>query len=327
MSLLPWSRDLDRCSLPRAQTLVRAFYALVTYMATQVVPDFSGLTRERDLLALWPVAWLEWLPPGHGATVVCVAFLVMALVAAAAPGPRWVRVVLFVTLLQYVALRNSEGRISHSLHLPVLTALILIFLPRGWLEASADDRVTARQTALVIRAVQAVILLTYTMSGLGKLGASCYELWHGQISSFHPSGLQRVIAARLLETGSSSPAADWLLAQPSWLVWPLLPGVIYCQLGAIWAAFRPSLHRLWGVMLILFHLGNAFVLTIHFPYSIFMLSLFFLASPFAPVRFDVRQILTDLPLLSAILRVAFRRMTTPSQPVTKAPAGPESAHR
>lgn len=327
MSFLAWHRDLDRCDLPRAQTLVRAFYAMLVYMVAQAVPDFAGLTRERDLLELWPVAWLEWLPPGRGAAIVCLAFFASALLAAISPGPRWIRVLLFVTLLQYVALRNSEGRVSHSLHLPLLTALVFVALPRRWLAAEESDLETARRTALVLRAAQVIVLLTYTMSGLGKVGASVYELLSGQISSFHPTGLQRIVAARLLETGSSSPAADWLLAQPPWLVWPLLPGVIYAQVFAVVAAFRPSLHRPWGVILILFHLGNAFILTIHFPYSIFMLALLLLASPFAPLRFDVRQVLTDLPLLSAIQRVASRRMTSPTAPVTTAPTGPESALR
>lgn len=322
---LPWQRDLEACALPHAQMLVRAFYALLAFLMAQALPDFEGLTRERALLELWPVAWMEWLPPGRGAVIVFLAFVGASLIGVVAPGPRWVRVLVFLALLQYVALRNSEGRVSHGLHLPLLVALVFIFLPRGWQRTRLPDADLARQTALVLRAAQAVILLTYTMSGLGKLGASVFELASGQISSFHPSGFQRLIAARLLETSSSSPAANWIIAAPSWVSWPLLPATIYFQLCAVCVAFRPSLHRPWGVVLILFHLGTAFILTIHFPYSVFMLALLLVASPFAPPRFDVRQVLTDLPLLSAIWRVASRPMIPPTVPVTAAPVGSESA--
>ena len=322
---LPWQRDLESCALPQAQMLVRAFYALLAFMVAQALPDFVGLTRERELLELWPVAWLEWLPPGRGATIVFLTFIGAVLVGAVAPGPRWVRVLVFVALLQYVALRNSEGRVSHSLHLPLLVSLVFVFLPPRWHRAGPEESDLARQTALVLRGAQLVILLTYTMSGLGKLGASLFELASGQISSFHPTGFQRLIAARLLETASSSPLAHWIIDQPAWVTWPLLPATIYFQVCACCVAFRPVLHRPWGVLLILFHLGNAFILTIHFPYSVFMLALFLLASPFAPPRFDVRRVMTDLPLLSAFWRVASRRMSPPT--VTASSAGPESAHR
>jgi hypothetical protein len=225
--------------------------------------------------------------------------------------------------LEYVALRNSEGKIGHSLHLPVLVALVFIFLPRNWHRAESDSE-EALGTALVLRAAQAVVLLTYTMSGLGKLGAGTYELLTGQISSFHPTGFPRIIAARLLETGSESPVGSWIIAQSPWLTWPLLPGVIYFQIFSIVATFRPALHQLWGVVLIFFHFGNSFLLTIYFPHSVFLLALLFLASPFAPRRFDVGTVLAELPILSALRRVAMPRMF-PSPAPANASEGKDSA--
>lgn len=320
---IPWTRDLDACSVGGAQWLVRAFYAFVLYLAAQALPDLGGLTRVRELQEIWPVWWMEWLPPGQGATIVFFGFLFAALLGVLFPERFAVRLVVALALLEYVALRNSEGRISHSLHLPVLVSFVFLLLPRQWHLAQPGTE-SARQLALVLRGAQAVMLLTYSMSGLAKLGASLYELAMGQVSSFHPSGFQRVIAGRLLETGSSSPFAQWIIDHPGWLTWPLLPGAIYFQCGAVFAAFRPALHQLWGLLLIVFHLGTGLILTIHFPVSVFLLALFLLGSPFRPTSFDVGRVLTELPLLSAFWRVASRRMFSPNVPASL-PGGPGSA--
>ena len=84
--MMSWQIGLDACSLPRAQMLVRAFYGFLLYLAAQALPDYAGLTRARELQELWPIAWLEWLPPGQGAGAIVLAFLLVSLVAAAAPG-------------------------------------------------------------------------------------------------------------------------------------------------------------------------------------------------------------------------------------------------
>lgn len=50
----------------------------------------------------------------------------------------------------------------------------------------------------------------------------------------------------------------------------------------------------------LFHLGVYFSMTITFEQNCLWLALFFINSPFLPVRFDWRQILQDLPLVGLL---------------------------
>ena len=132
-----------------------------------------------------------------------------------------------------------------------------------------------------------------------------YELLSGQANPLQIDGFSRIVAERLLQTNSDSVVGRWMIAH-SWSGWLLFPGAIYVQTTSLIAACRPSLHRPWGVALILFHIGNALILTIYFPQSIFLLALFLLASPFAPASFDARQIMADFPLLSFLSRVSPR---------------------
>lgn len=293
------------------QGLVRVFYAYLLFLAVVSIPEFGSLAQPRELSLLWPVAWVDAVAPSGSIRLLLGFFLATSVVAAIWPGPRILRAAAFVGLLCFVALKNSEGKIGHSLHLPILVALAFVFLPRGWDRPDAPRWV--RMSLLqVFAATQVLLLLTYTMSGLGKLGGGLYEWLSGQAHPFQIDGFSRVVAERLLQTNSQSVLGRWIIDQP-WLGWPLLPGAIYLQTTAVIAAFRPSLHRLWGTALILFHIGNAFILTIYFPHSVFLLGLFLLASPFAPPGFDVRQILADLPILSVFSRVSSRRPMAPAK--------------
>ena len=292
-----------------AQTLVHAFYAYLLFLAAFSIPEFGSLAQPRELSLLWPVAWIDAVEPIRGIRFVTGFFLAASLAGAIWPGPRLLRVAAFVGLLCFVALKNSEGKIGHSLHLPVLVALAFVFLPQGWQRPDAS-RLIRMSLLQVFAATQVLLLLTYTMSGLGKLGGGLYEWFSGQAHPFQIDGFSRIVAERLLQTNSSSVLGRWIIDHP-WLGWPLLPGAIYLQTTSVIAAFRPSLHRWWGVALIVFHVGNAFILTIYFPHSIFLLGLFLLASPFAPAGFDARQILADLPILSVFSRVTSRRSMVP----------------
>ena len=298
----------------QTQVLIRVFYAYVLVLAAISLPEFSGLAQPRALSLLWPVAWIDVMEPVRGIRFVLGSFLLASIAVAIWPGPRFSRIAAFLGLLCFVALKNSEGKIGHSLHLPVLVALAFVFLPRGW-ERPDAPRLVRMSLLQVFAATQVLLLLTYTMSGLGKLGGGVYEWLSGQAHPFQIDGFSRIVAERLLQTNSSSVLGRWIIDHP-WLGWPLLPGAIYLQTTAVIAAFRPSLHRLWGAALILFHIGNAFILTIYFPHSIFLLGLFLLASPFAPAGFDGRRILADLPILSIFSRVTSRRSMVPAAAIS-----------
>jgi hypothetical protein len=288
-----------------AQTTVRAFYAFALYfLAAAQFPDFNKLIDHPPLAPLWPVGWLNWVPtPNLGVRALLGFYAVATLAGLFWPGLRWARIGVWLGLLELVALENSSGKIGHSLHLMVFIAFALILLPAGWDRAAAFVNRRTRQSALlVLWLCQAVILLSYTMSGIGKLGGGIYQLAHGLPNAFSPGGLGAHVAERLLQTHSRSFFGDWIIDHP-WLTWPAFPGAIYVELFSFWIAFRPALSRLWAGALITFHLGVFLSMTINFPQNCLLLALFFFQSPFQPGKVSWREALADLPMMSEAVKL------------------------
>jgi hypothetical protein len=216
-----------------------------------------------------------------------------------------------VGILEFVALKNSTGKIGHSLHLLVLVAGLLIFLPPAWDGAPQKTRRAARQaTLLVFWACQAAILLAYTMSGLGKLGGAFYQIAAGQPSAFSPGALGALVAQRLVQTHSESVLGAWIIRHP-YLTWPMMPSALYLELFSFWVAFRPALHRGWAALLILFHAGTFLTMTITFPQNCLLLALFFFPTPFQPVTLAWWQLGISMPLFGDLVRFLGARHKPP----------------
>ncbi len=285
-----------------AQGIVHAFYAFLLYLAVAQMTEIPVYAELSTFHPLWPVQWLRHRDPVAEVQALFFFFLGTSILAAALPGWRTVRVLAFVGLLEYVALKNSYGKIGHSNHLPLLVSLLLVFLPRGWERpAQRTNRALRQGTLLVFWLCGAAILLTYTMSGLGKLGGAAYQLVRWQPNAFAPGALGMHIAQRLLQTDSHSLLGAWIIEHP-WLTWPAMPFAIYLELFSFVIALRPALSRVWAVLLVLFHVGNYFTMTITFPPSCFLVALFFLRSPLDPGRASWRTLLFGVPLLGDVLQ-------------------------
>ncbi|HWF17706.1 MAG TPA: hypothetical protein VG754_00475 [Verrucomicrobiae bacterium] len=280
----------------RARLLVRCYYACGLYFALALMPDWAGLLERNMPDPLWPVAWLAHVPLRAGIAAILVLYLLGSMGAAIWPQKRWARTIGFLGLFQWVAFNNSFGKIGHSMHLWVLTSAALIFLPQAEAWGGSPTRAQRQKFLLIFWGCQAAVMLVYSMSGLGKVLGAIYQLCTGQTQAFMPGALATVVAERLLETNSRSLLGPWLIEHPS-AGWPLMVANIYLQLFAFPAVFRPSLHRVWGIGLILFHIGSFLLLTISFPQNALLLALFFVNSPFRRENENWRQTLADLPLL------------------------------
>jgi hypothetical protein len=94
-----------------------------------------------------------------------------------------------------------------------------------------------------------------------------------------------------------------MVVQYPLLGWPLHIGVIYFELFSIVIAFRPGLHRLWGLLLIAFHIGTILILSFSFTVNILLLALLFVMSPFHPRNQTRQQLLLQLPLFGDLHRL------------------------
>jgi hypothetical protein len=295
-----------------AQTVIRCFYGFGLYLAIAQFGEFGGFVARRTFAPLWPVAWLHWTHSVNATRALLAFYTASSVLAAVWPAPRWTRVLAAAGLLEFVALKYSFGKIGHSLHLVVLVSLLLIFLPAGWDAAVPKAGRRLRQsTLLVFWTCQAAILLSYTMSGLGKLGGAIYQIAAGQPNAFLPSALGAHIAQRLLQTNSTSALGAWIIGHPG-LTWPLMPLPIYLEFFSFWIAFRPPLQRLWAAGLIVFHVATFFTMTISFPQSCFLLAIFFFASPWQSANSSAREMLLNLPLFGDSVRFWYVRRANPA---------------
>ena len=301
-----------------AQTLVHGFYAFLLYLAVTQLTELHDLAGRSMFLPLWPVRWLGWLPAsataangGTPAAVRALFFFYLGTSVFGAVCSQWraARLAAFLGLLEYVALKNSYGKIGHSLHLPLLVAGLMVFLPRGWHRpAPLASRALRQGTLLVFWLGGAAVLLSYTMSGIGKLGGALYQIAHWQPNAFTPGALGALIAQRLLQVHSESFLGAWIINHP-WLTWPAMPTAVYLEFFSLWIAFRPAAARPWAALLIVFHIGTFFTMTITFPQSCFLLALFFFRSPFAPLTLRWNDLLRSVPLVGEAAEIFSGRQT------------------
>ncbi|SDU23225.1 hypothetical protein SAMN05444156_2751 [Verrucomicrobium sp. GAS474] len=258
-----------------ARVLVRCFYAGLVYLAASLIPGWEGIVGRVPVAPLWPVAWLH---SGEGITAILSLYLFGAIAALAFPEQRWARAAAFVGVLEYVAYGNSFGKIGHSMHGWVLVSLIFVLLPRGGF--TERNRAVRQQFLHVVWLATFLLLYIYFMSGMSKVGGCLWQLWNGETSVLNPYSLSNQIADRLNQTQTSNAVAVWLIDH-HWVGWILYLGVIYLQIAALWAAFRPELLRPVGLAMILFHVGTYFIFTIVFLPMVLLAGLLLLVSPWA----------------------------------------------
>jgi hypothetical protein len=290
-------------SFQAVQIVVRCYYVVLLFFAVMTIHDWPGYLDRTEALPLWPVCWLHAVPLRAGILGILIAYPATAFLGAVFSGQWWARLLAVLGLFEFVAMDNSFGKINHSNHLWVLTAFVLVFLPD--VTDRVPDRATRQQYLTIFWACQAITLLTYTMSGIGKGVCAVYQLCAGQNNILMPTGLAAIVASRLLQTGSSSWLGPWLVAHP-WFGWPWGLVSTYLELFAIWIAFRPVLLRWWAAGLIVFHIGVFLCMTINFLPVVPLLGLLFLAAPPCPEERSVLGAARQLPVVSLVLRKALR---------------------
>jgi len=263
--------------------LVRLFYVCLFFIVIQTYPSWAPWLRATDLQLLWPVAWFRIT--GTHAGVVTVLFFApaSALFAAIKPDSRLARILAAIGILVFGGFFNSFGTVNHGLHTWIWTAIVFIFLPSGDANAMELSLVRRQRYLRVFWWAQATVLFFYTLSGSFKLAGAFLQIARHQHSAFSIDALARHLAYRLQEgmLMDASMFGAKVIAHPI-LGWPLLLFSIYLEFFSLLIAFRPAAHRLWGVLLILMHVGIYLTLAIMFSWQLFLVGILLVCSPFAP---------------------------------------------
>jgi hypothetical protein len=270
-----FSEAMFREAVSKAEHIVRFYYIALFFLAVTRIGDWSYYLTKNAIDPLWPIAWLNLVDYSFGVNIIFTLFLVGTFSAAIFPKTRLARLLAFFALLEFVAFVNSFGKVNHYEYSWMLTSFLLIFLPNKRIEQKSYYR----DFLSIFWGCQAIVFLTYTMSGIFKIYHAFEQMSLGQIHAFHPQAMSLQVANRLLQTGSTSIMGPWIIDQ-IWLGWLLYVGAIFIEIFAFFAAFRPSYHRLWACALIFMHIGIFLTMTIDFTKSILLLALLFLNSPF-----------------------------------------------
>ena len=281
--------------------LARFFYLFVTYYIF-AFGGFIAIVRRPPSGPQWPVAllldafgggWVEYAP------FIAMGVALAALLAAALPGVFALRLGVFLGVFALAALRNSYGAINHEHYIVVYASFALLFLPPGigW-RVGKGNRISRADTLALLRVfwlTQALALLPYTLSGYWKIRHSGLDLFSGD-------AMARLLLDRIANQAADIPPLLPLVVANGYIAQALLLGAVYMQIFALFALFRPHLHRPVGMGLILFHFGTGWLLNIPFEAHVVVNGLFLLFSPLAPQGFSALELTRSLPLAGEALR-------------------------
>jgi len=303
------SRQREQFS--HARILIRMYYLFLLFTSIGMLPRYnSSLAAEVSVDPFWPIWWVGWVPFPIAFGAIRISFIATSLFATLSPERRLARLSVSVALLEFVALYTSVLRLDVDWYVWILTAFLLVFLPDGWREPDPFPAAGRERFLLVFWGCQAVTLLTYSLSGLGKILGAAWQIGTDQAHAFSPDAAARHIADRLLNTEEVSILGSWVITH-GWIAWPFFLGSLYLLTFSLSTAFRPALHRWWGIGLILFHIANYLTINIGFSAHIFLNTLLLVYSPFHPKKGRVWETLEALPFFG-ILAQRISRIRTPA---------------
>ena len=284
----------------KAKTLIPFFYYFLFFIAFSRLEgvNYTIAQGATGFVPRFPLLWAQHIEYGTVVTIVFLVWVFSALIASVFPYVRSARILAFVGLFEYHAFLSSFGGPNHQWDHWLWISFILIFLPTLTRDPSTETR---RIFSLVFWGAQAFLLLTYTMAGVGKLIYAVIQFSQGQAHAFSPDAGALYAATQLNLMHETVPLANIIISHP-WLAWIPFLCLLELQTFALVAAFRPQLHRIWGVALILFHLGTFLTMRAVFTAPSGLLLLFLLASPFAPEKQQWRNIAASIPVFGYIFR-------------------------
>jgi hypothetical protein len=286
-----------------ARTLVRVHQGLLVFWASASIESWPVLMEKRNLSLLWPVSWVQFTGEALGWKLILGFYLAGTLLGLAFPDVRAARFASWLAVFQHAAMINSFGKIYHDRHALVLVSFVLIFLPN--IGSGPKDKVPRARRhgyTTVFWCAQAIMMLTYTMAGLGKLVFGVWQAMKGETGTLHPQALAIHVAENMIERRTATVLGDWL-ANHALIGWPLMLSTIYLQFFSLVAVCRPALHRWWGFGLIAFHIATGVFMSIVTTENSLLLAVFLAASPFAAAgEWSVRASLRSLPLFGTLFR-------------------------
>lgn len=252
---------------------------------------------------LWPVFFCNSANLPSVANGLALFYMASSLLAVLWPHRRIARGLVFISMLEIIALQYSFGVLNQKEHWWLWSAFVFVFLPSASYITMLQSRSLRQHYLDIFSFAQGLMLLFYFLTGFWKLyyGILMLAQYNG-LGIFSPNALPYLVAGRMANGHVSPFLSPYLIANPS-LGTPLYLLVAYIELSSLIIWFRPSLHRLWGVMLIAFHIGTWLLMSIPFYLQPPLLAILFLHSPFVPAHTSCRLMILQVPGVAPVLRM------------------------
>lgn len=271
LEILNTNIEQEEKNYPVFHLCIKFFYFFMFYLSLQSFNPHSILPFWEDLLQskhyftpLWCTQWMTYFKWEYIIHFSLIFFLVMSFISMLIGlQHRSIRIILFISFFNYVALVNSFGKIDHYLHLSLLISFVLIFITH-------EPHKITRQ----FKAIQLFILSTYTLSGVFKFWGVLSQSILGEITVFNPNSLAYNLSKNIYITGNPVYFQDIILHQPSYLFSLFLLLGYTLELVAILAILKNKLLPWMGVLLVLLHVGILLTVGPIFIFQIVILVLF-----------------------------------------------------
>lgn len=291
----------ERGDVGGAKRLVPVFYFFLFYAAFLNLEGLHHQLATRNFaifIPRWPIFWADWITPESATIIIFVGWTLSALAAAFFYRHRIARIAGFVGFLQFHAYQSSFGFPHHQWDIWMWVAFLWMFLPDIWNVAEDDERGQQRRSAFlsVFWGAQAYVLLTYSLSGLGKLLSVASQATAGMAHTFSFDIASLHISQMMLRRQETTVLGP-LFLEYELLGWALFISVVYLEVVSVIVVFRPDTHRLWGLFLALFHLGTFLTMRAVFVGPVALLMILFFESPFMRSGVSLSEQVAGIPLL------------------------------
>lgn len=302
----PYSALRHKAMAQKAWYGVSAFYIVTVFFAYQamysLMDAYSGQVPGAIAIdPFWIIAFVDTNNLPFMTTALSLFFMGAAIAAALWPGSRLWRFLVCLALVQTTALKYSFGTINEKEQWWMWTAFVFIFLPNAK-QAHVMGSLRLRQYYLdIFSLAQGLVLLIYSIVGFWKFYYGIFNWLHpGMQGMFASETLAYIASAQIVAHHVPSLMGDFLthnvlLGDMSFIF------ISWIELVAILVWLRPSLHRLWGVLFILVHVGTWLFMNIVFYLQPPLLAILFLQSPFVRDEESWRDTLRHIPLFGWLL--------------------------
>lgn len=292
----------------QARILTQVFYLMLVPRVSELVGTWSQRRAVAPVSPLWPLAWLDRVGIGSAVDFITIVFSAGVILSILFPAFRSARVLAFLGIFFQLALENSFGKVDHGRFIYLYTSFFFIFLPK--ISGTKASRAMRQKYLSIFSGAQAMLLCIYTASGIWKAYAIVRQVGLSEPHLLSPEGFPSLVAFRLIQGGQTTSLLGPFVIDHPHLGQVAMGFALYLEIFAIFALFRPSIQRMFGLLIVVLHLGTALTVTVRFDANIWVAGLLLMLSPFHVPEVSLASRLKDLPLVSLPFRIgrAVRRL-------------------